>query len=85
MKPDHVHSGNAQYTIGIMRAPVEATASEKLEAVTNMAVDQVRETLTQDLELEVSVFDFVAPHLVPTEGGYSPFEFLTNCDRFLHR
>jgi predicted Zn-dependent protease len=76
MKPDHVHPENANYTIGIMRAPVEATASEKLGTITNMAVDQVHETLTKDLELEVSLFDFVAPHLIPTEGGYSPFEFL---------
>jgi len=59
-----------------MKTPVE----EKLRADFAQTVDAAAEILSQaladELNVEVSVFEFVGPHMVPAAATYSPFDFL---------
>ncbi|HSJ58896.1 MAG TPA: hypothetical protein VLC95_17045 [Anaerolineae bacterium] len=66
----------SSYTVGIMRVPVEKKPQGELTEVVERAVDTIRDTLTRDLGLEINLFEFEGPHILPSEGGYSPFDFL---------
>jgi hypothetical protein len=64
------------YTLGIMRVPVEEKPGGELKEIVECAVDRIRDTLIEDLRLEIDLFEFEGPHILPSEGGYSPFDFL---------
>lgn len=64
------------YKVGIMRVPIEEETNGRLADIVDRAVDDIRHTLTEELKLEIELFEFEGPHLLPEEGGYSPFGFL---------
>jgi len=74
-----MHEGNEEgkaYTVGIMRVPVEERPQGELAEVVQRAVDHIHDTLTEDLGLRIKLFEFEGPHILPSERGYSPFDFL---------
>ena len=67
---------SAGYTIGVMKTPVDGESSPHFGNTVDAAVEILKEVLTDELGLELTVFEFAGPHLVPTAGTYSPFDFL---------
>jgi hypothetical protein len=65
-----------RYTIGVMKTPIEGKASETFREIVDAAVEILKDALTDELGLELKVFEFAGPHLVPKGGAYSPFDFL---------
>lgn len=64
------------YQIGVMRAPVGPTVPENFKDIVDRAVEVVENTLSEEVHLEIRVFDFIGPHLTPSSGAYSPLDFL---------
>lgn len=65
-----------RYTIGVMKTPVEGRTSREFGENIDAAVEILRQSLTEQIGLQIKVFEFVGPHLQPTSGTYSPFDFL---------
>lgn len=66
-----------QYTIGIMKILVEGQESDEFHTLVDDAVKQVDEQLADTASyLQLNIFEFSGPHLVPVEGTYSPLDFL---------
>lgn len=65
-----------RYTIGVMKTPAEDPLAASFDTIVDAAIAQIKDTLTQDMELDVHLFEFVGPHLLPTEGAYAPLDFL---------
>jgi hypothetical protein len=59
-----------------MKTPVEGESSEDFARTVDAAVKNLKGVLAEELGLEIRVFEFAGPHLVPTAGTYSPFDFL---------
>ncbi len=66
---------SARYTIGIMKVPVEGRETASLAYTVDAAADMLRDILVDELDVDVKIFEFIGPHLVPT-ATYSPFDFL---------
>ena len=64
------------YTIGVMKTPVQGESSPQFARTVDDAAELLKGLLTEELGVEVAVFEFAGPHLVPTAGTYSPFDFL---------
>jgi len=67
---------SARYTIGIMKTPIEGRLAEDFSRNVDAAAAIVDRVLVEELDIEVRVFDFVGPPLVPAATTYSPFEFV---------
>jgi predicted Zn-dependent protease len=65
-----------RYTIGVMKTPVEGTVTSDFARTVDAAADTLRQVLAEELDVEVKVFEFAGPHLVPAAATYSPFDFL---------
>jgi hypothetical protein len=59
-----------------MKTPVEGESSPHFGDTVDAAVEILKGVLTDELGLELRPFEFAGPHLVPTAGTYSPFDFL---------
>ena len=64
------------YRVGVMKTLVQKENDRDWNEIIAAAVDQMKQKLSQEADLEVQVFDFVGPHLVPSGGAYSPLDFL---------
>jgi hypothetical protein len=69
-------TSSARYTIGVMTTPVEGEASSDFVHTVDAAAEILSTVLSEELNVEVKVFEFVGPHLVSTAPTYSPFDFL---------
>ena len=65
-----------RYTVGIMRATVDATQSASEDELVARAVDRIRSTLTSDLGLDIQFFTFDGPPIRPADGRYPAFDLL---------
>ncbi len=64
------------YRVGIMKTLVESKTDRDWNEIISGAVEQIKEKLSDEADLQVQVFDFVGPHLLPSGGTYSPLDFL---------
>ncbi len=65
-----------RYKIGVMKTPIEARDLSDFNEIVAAAVEEFENTLGDDLDLDVAVFEFSGPHLTPAAGAYSPLDFL---------
>lgn len=69
-------SGERVYSIGVMKLPVEGQ-QEEFSTTVDEVVERVDSVLTEgEVGLQVSVYEFTSPHLLPSRGSYSPLDFL---------
>jgi predicted Zn-dependent protease len=64
------------YTIGVMKTPIEGKLATDFSEAVDRAAEQLHQILSEELSVEVKVFEFIGPHLVPSAATYSPFDFL---------
>lgn len=69
-------AASARYTIGVMTTPLEGRPSGDFAHVVDEAARILRGVLSEELDVDVKVFEFVGPHAIATTAAYSPFEFL---------
>ena len=65
-----------RYIVGVMKTPVEGRVAPHFAQTVDDAADILRDVLAEELDIDVKVFEFVGPHLVPAAATYSPFDFL---------
>jgi hypothetical protein len=71
-----VSQAQAKFNVGVMKTPVERTHDARFNHIVDTAVNSIKDTLTEDLDLSVQVFNFTGPHLTPVGGAYVPLDFL---------
>lgn len=59
-----------------MLALVEATDEVAFESMIQKSLTLVRETLTDELDIDIRFFIFTGPHLTPESGSYAAMDFL---------
>ena len=64
------------FKVGIMKTFHEKNPSEKFSQIIETSTEQVRQRLTDNLDLDIEIFDFSGPSLNSTKGTYSPLDFL---------
>jgi predicted Zn-dependent protease len=74
--PEGDSTSSARYTIGVMTTPIEGRSSHSFASTVDSAAHILSEALSEELDVDVKVFEFVGPHLTSTSAVYSPFEFL---------
>ena len=69
-------TSDKSYVVGIMKTAAEGS-DPSFEPLLDEAVAQVQDFLARRaVRLNLRVFEFVGPHLVPSGGSYSPLDFL---------
>jgi hypothetical protein len=69
-------SASPRYTVGVMKTPVEGKLANDFSRTVDKAADGLNQALSEELNVDVKVFEFTGPHLVPSAATYSPFDFL---------
>ena len=59
-----------------MQALVESTDEVSFDAMVQTAIKQFQQVLSHEVGMDISLFSFSGPHLVPTGGAYSAMDFL---------
>ena len=75
MKKNKLSKGTV-YTLGIMRAAVDSSKEAELEKTISETTNSLRQTLSEDLNIDVKLFSFAGPHLTPSSGTYAALDFL---------
>lgn len=64
-----------RYQVGLMKTVVEE-GPEDFDAIVDGALTRLQDLLPDALQLQLSIFQFQGPNLVPVGGAYSPLDFL---------
>lgn len=67
---------NQVFNVGIMKMTFHENSSAIFTQVVETATTQIKEKLTDQLELQIRVFEFSGPMLTSTRGAYSPLDLL---------
>ncbi len=65
-----------RYRVGVMKVLVESNGDGRFDRIVETALGSFRETLTNTLAIDASLFSFRGPHLTPKSGGYEAMDFL---------
>lgn len=65
-----------KFRIGIMKTSLHGTVSKQLDYIVNNATQQIRERLTDHLQLDVEIFEFTESQLIANKSNYSPLDLL---------
>lgn len=70
-----LESKSPRYMVGVMQALVEATDEVAFESMVQESLAIVRDTLTEELGIDIRFFNFSGPHLSPEAGSYAAMDF----------
>lgn len=78
MKAGHLHETvlPRAYLVGVMGTTVEGKLAPNFRDIISRAAEMMRSTLMEEDGLEIKVFSFEGPNLVPQATSYSPLDFL---------
>ncbi len=65
-----------RYVVGIMKAAVNTAKEAELEATVETSIKVFKQTLSEELRIDVATFSFAGPDLTPESGAYAALDFL---------